>query len=222
MGKLKLNEADAKKYFDSIFKLEQTGEPFPVNLEDVWSLIYKRQIEAVRELRRNFIEGVDFNLCQDAKVVKVKDLVNGIKIDAELSTSCMEYLIVRKNRLVFDVYRECRKTVQEFANNYANDPIIKLRLQQMEHEKRISKVEYRQDMIEEKITDKIDFYTVKGYASLKGIKVDLETSKRLGKIASSICRERGVKTGKVNSQNYGTINAYPTEILHEVLLSIKN
>ena len=95
-----------KQYFTKVLELKQKGEDFPVNLEQVWPLVYSEKRKALDVLKKNFIEGDDFNLHQMGEVVKINKLKNGVKIDAKLSVSCMEYFIARKVRPVFEVYRQ--------------------------------------------------------------------------------------------------------------------
>ena len=95
-----------KSYFQKVFELKQSGNEFPVNLDEVWPLIYERRDRAILVLKSDFIEGEDYNLLQKGKVVKAKELVNGIKINAQISVPCLEYLVVRKVRPVFEVYRK--------------------------------------------------------------------------------------------------------------------
>lgn len=97
---------DLLRYFKAILKLQKLNESFPVNIDEVWMLVYTNRNKAIYSLRGNFIEGEDFNLYQMGKVVNSKELKNGIKIDAKLSVSCMEYFVARKSRPVFDVYRK--------------------------------------------------------------------------------------------------------------------
>ena len=97
---------DLLRYFKAILKLQKLNESFPVNIDEVWMLVYTNRNKAIYSLRSNFIEGEDFNLYQMGKVVSSKELRNGIKIDAKLSVSCMEYFVARKSRSVFEVYRK--------------------------------------------------------------------------------------------------------------------
>ena len=92
-------------YFEKIFQLHESGESFPSNIDEVWPLVYERRDYALRILRSEFIESEDYNLLQNEKVVKDNNLINGIKIDCVLSVPCLEYLIARKVRAVFEVYR---------------------------------------------------------------------------------------------------------------------
>lgn len=94
---------EIKLYFKAILKLSKSNEPYPVNLDNCWMLCYSEKGKAVRALKENFIENIDYQpLAQNGK--RTKGGQN--KIDYYLSLSCMEYFIARKVRPVFDVYRE--------------------------------------------------------------------------------------------------------------------
>jgi hypothetical protein len=111
--------SEIKRYFMAVLELSKSKEEFPVNLDSVYPLVYTRKGDAFRELKNSFIEGVDFYLCQNAKVVTVKNLVNGVKYDCYLSLPCMEFFIARKVRPVFDVYREVFHKVNEIVPKVA-------------------------------------------------------------------------------------------------------
>ena len=49
-----------KTYFLKILELNQSGKEFPVNLDEVWPLAYKRKEEAVRVLKSSFMEDDDY------------------------------------------------------------------------------------------------------------------------------------------------------------------
>lgn len=100
------SESEIKAYFNAILRLSQSDNEFPINLDEVWMLAYATKRNAYVELRKNFIEGIDFNLMQNNKVVLAKTLRNGVKYDCFLSLPCLEYFIARKVRPVFEVYRQ--------------------------------------------------------------------------------------------------------------------
>tara|TARA_R110000772_G_C13214194_1_gene431222 strand:- start:133 stop:888 length:756 start_codon:yes stop_codon:yes gene_type:complete len=102
----------AKLYFDKIFDLETNGEKFPVDLIDVWPLIYSEKSVAVRALSQNFIENVDYIKLGNNVDGKTMSQKIGLSVNYMLSVSCLEYFIVRKEREVFNIYRECRKKLQ--------------------------------------------------------------------------------------------------------------
>ncbi|MBX0290133.1 phage antirepressor KilAC domain-containing protein [Hymenobacter sp. HSC-4F20] len=98
-----------KNYFASVFQAEQTGEQFVVNLDHVWRIGYTAKSSAVRALRKNFIEGVDYQSFHQL----VERGIGGTTEEVfELTVSCLEYFVVRSNRDVFEVYRQCRQQVQ--------------------------------------------------------------------------------------------------------------
>lgn len=102
------SESEIKAYFSAVLKLSQSDDEFPINLDEVWPLVYSEKGKAVRALTSNeqFIEGVDYKtLTQNGKQDEVSWGGNN-KIDYKLTVSCMEFFIARKVRPVFEVYRE--------------------------------------------------------------------------------------------------------------------
>lgn len=92
---------EIKKYFNAILKLAKASEEFPVNLDEVWPLVYSEKSKAVRALRENFIEDVDFTtVAQNGEGGKFAST------NYFLSVSCLEFFIARKVRAVFEVYRK--------------------------------------------------------------------------------------------------------------------
>ena len=111
--------SEIKRYFTAVFELSKSKEEFPVNLDAVWALAYTTKRNSFVELKKSFIEGVDFYLMQKNKVVNTNNLVNGVKYDCYLSLPCMEFFIARKVRPVFDVYREVFHKMNEIAPKVA-------------------------------------------------------------------------------------------------------
>ena len=54
------NPSDIERYFRGVLALDQQDKVFSVNLDDVWQLVYSERSKAVRALKANFIENVDF------------------------------------------------------------------------------------------------------------------------------------------------------------------
>jgi len=100
------SDVTIKSYFEGILKLSKGDNQFPVDLDDVWALAYTKRRIAITDLQRNFLEGVDYIPSQNEKVVSINELQNGIKTNYKLSISCLEYLVARKVRSVFEVYRQ--------------------------------------------------------------------------------------------------------------------
>lgn len=100
---------DIKAYFEELLKLSKDSEEFPVNLDDVWPLVFGRKQEAVRALKNDklFIENIDFQpLRKDAQRSDNGQFNGCDKVNYMLSVPCLEFFIARKVRTVFEVYRQ--------------------------------------------------------------------------------------------------------------------
>lgn len=98
-------EEQLKQYFMGIVELNKSSEEFPINLDDIWPIAYNRKEEAVRALTSEgsgFMQDLDYQFLR-----KNAENSKGGRpaIEYFLSVSCAEYLIVRKCRPVFEVYR---------------------------------------------------------------------------------------------------------------------
>ena len=108
------NAHDIKVYFEEVLKLSRNSEEFPVNLDDVWPLVYAEKGKAVRALKSNelFVEGIDFILlAQNGKQEgnngkQVNSWGGNNQVTYMLSVPCLEFFIARKVRPVFEVYRQ--------------------------------------------------------------------------------------------------------------------
>lgn len=94
------SENEIKTYFSALLRLAKSDNPYPVNLDEVWPLVYKRRDSAIDALKRDFIENEDYS------TTPVKTGVGSNKFDYYLTLSCLEYFIVKKVRPVFEVYRQ--------------------------------------------------------------------------------------------------------------------
>jgi len=120
------SESEIKAYFIQVLNLARSKEEFPVDLDEVWPLVYATKGKAVQTLKGSdlFMEGIDYQIFNQ-KVKNSDDFnQNGKKLDEVnqntknpygagrstntymLSVPCLEYLIARKVRPVFEVYRQ--------------------------------------------------------------------------------------------------------------------
>lgn len=94
--------SDIERYFRGVLALDQQDKVFSVFLDDVWMLAYSRKDAAVRALKANFMENVDFIVVHQ----DVENAKDGRPIDNYyLTSACLEYFVARKVRPVFEVYR---------------------------------------------------------------------------------------------------------------------
>lgn len=97
------SEHELKAYFEAVCKIaDSNSDEFPINLDEVWPLAYAEKGKAVRALKDGFIENVDYK----SITTNGKTDTGGYRVtNYFISTSCLEYLIARKHREVFEIYR---------------------------------------------------------------------------------------------------------------------
>lgn len=122
------------------------NEEFPVNLDDVWPLAYNRKDHAVRDLSEKFMEGVDYQ-------VFLKNWENPLggrpSNEYHISVSCLEFLVARKVRAVFEVYRQVfHKSVN---NTLSRKELAMMVIEAEEERERLqAENEKQQKLLEEK------------------------------------------------------------------------
>lgn len=108
-------DQEIKAYFEEVLKLSKDSEEFPVNLDDVWPLVYSAKEKAVRALKSNdlFLQGIDYQVLATNGENSGVLAQNGGKVPNGrptetymLSVPCLEFFIARKVRPVFEVYRQ--------------------------------------------------------------------------------------------------------------------
>ena len=108
-------DQEIKAYFEEVLRMSRDSEEFPVNLDDVWPLVYSRKDKAVRALQSNdlFMQNVDYQVLPQNGEKSGVLAQNGGKVQNGrpteiymLSVPCLEFFIARKVRPVFEVYRQ--------------------------------------------------------------------------------------------------------------------
>lgn len=113
------DDLSIRSYFEKVLNLSKLDDKFPVNLDDVWPLVYSAKEKAVRALVSSdqFMQGIDYEiLATNGENTTVGRPVNVYMI----SISCMEYFIARKVRSVFNVYRDVfHKVINKIPSSYS-------------------------------------------------------------------------------------------------------
>ena len=131
----------------------------------------------------------------NAALMKVVNRLEELEQQNQKKLSPTEILLMSAQRLV-DLERE-----QEAQK------------QLLDHEhKRANRLE---NNIRRTITD-VEYFTVIGFANLKGIKAGTYHSPSMGKKAKRLSSEQGYAMGSVVDPKYGNINTYHCDILSEV------
>ena len=61
-----------------------------------------------------------------------------------------------------------------------------------------------------------DYFTIAGFASMRGVKVDVRDANKLGRKAAKLSKEHDYPIGKAHSEIFGEVNTYHLDILSEV------
>lgn len=227
---LKVNAAEneLKAYFEAVCRIiDEKRDEFPVNLDDVWSLVYPRKDHAVRDLTAQFIQDVDYKVFPK----NGENPIGGRPANEyHISISCMEFLIARKKREVFEVYRQvfhaARRgelhatplskaqrtlaTIQQLCELAQRD--VELEQRQIEIEKEQKALAGKMAQIED-IVKPNGFMSVMGFANIHHLNIGKKAAQSIGRLASKWCKCNGRNPEKTNHERWGEVNTYPMEAL---------
>lgn len=208
------SQHEIRSYFEGVMRLADSREQFPVNLDEVWPLVYARKDRAIATLKTHFIENVDYKVIHQ----KVENPLGGRPAaDYFLSLSCLEYFIARKVRPVFEVYRQVFHKVAQPKQLTQSEMLLQSVQLMVEQEKRVGQLESKVHEIDARTTTRADYFTAAGYCRLNDIKASTQMCITIGKRASKLCDERGWPKEEVPDTRWGKVGSYPKVILDEVL-----
>lgn len=164
-----------------------------------------------------FIENLDFT------PILAKSKNGRPSIDYAITTDMAKELCMvennEKGRLARRYFIDCERKLaksNQAVLKMASDPIISMRMKQIEMDERLS-------IVEAKVTNKNEhYYSISGYARLKGIRVVKSEALKLGKQAGKLSRSESVKIDKVHDEKYGRVNSYHSDILETVFTNFLN
>jgi phage anti-repressor protein len=96
-----------------------------------------------------------------------------------------------------------------------------VRLQLEQNSAGLADVKNDMKQLEAKVTTiSTEYYTVAGFASLRGLKFDNSKTNLLGRKATKMSNEYGIDTGKAYNAQYGQVNTYHIDILEELFKGV--
>jgi len=210
-------DTQIRAYFEAVLNLSKSNEQFPVNLDEVWPLVYADKKHAVRSLKANFIESVDYQpVLQNGERSDSGRFVKGDSITYKLTVPCLEYFVARKNKAVFEVYRSVFHKVVEQKPLSQLEIIAQSAQILLEQDKRLNHVEKEVLELKAKTSTRPDYFTIVGYGTRNKIPVNLKQASSLGRKASDLCKRRGIQTDKILDPRFGEVKMYPREVLEEI------
>lgn len=152
---------------------------------------------------------------QDALVIPEGDIYR-LVIKSQLPTAD------RFERWIFDeVIPQIRKT-GSYNNPLSELEALQIAVNRMvEQERRLTSVEDKVKQIEAKTsTVPNEYYTISGYANVRGKRIDVNKANQLGRYAARLSRKWGYEIGKAHSEVYGTVNTYHLDILKDAFRGV--
>ena len=78
-------------------------------------------------------------------------------------------------------------------------------------------MQFQTNMIEQKLNNEIDRYTVIGYCSAHNIPMTLKEAAIIGSTCSRMCKKRNILVESIADPRFGKVNTYPSELIAEVI-----
>ncbi len=221
-GRLYLDTQDnLRMYFEWVKERFDSGEQYPYDLEELVGVALANKQDAIKALEKDFTQPVDF-----AQIMVKRDdksSVSGYRSVKQyrLTPLAFEFMVARRCKPVFEIYHK----VFHAAVNVAKTPVtsgqmfMEVAKQFLELENRLFAVESSQQRLEDRVNEALprdSYLTILGFCSKYHVQLSAKERQDFGKDAGKLCRQRGLLVDRVPDKRYGTVGAYPEEILLEL------
>lgn len=116
-----------------------------------------------------------------------------------------------------DRIKELMKTGSTSTAPMSIEDMIIASAQSMKEVKaQMTALESKVNLIEAQTKTRPDYFAISGYAALRKVEAGVKRAAHLGRLASALCRERGIITEVTHDPRFGVVNTYPESILKEV------
>ena len=78
-------------------------------------------------------------------------------------------------------------------------------------------MQFQTNMIEQKLNNEIDRYTVIGYCTAHNIPMTLTEASIIGGMCSRMCKKRNIPLEPIADRRFGKVNTYPSELIAEAI-----
>lgn len=95
---------------------------------------------------------------------------------------------------------------------------VALRQSQLETQARVTELERRVSSLGDLDNS---YVSVAGWFNLNHGTVTEQDASTIGRLATTICNERGIRVGKVKSPRWGRVNTYPEDVIAEAVVWFK-
>lgn len=206
--------------FGEIRTVEIDGEPWFVGKDIAQALGYSNTSDAI--LKHVDEEDKGVAKCDTLGGTQNLTVINESGVYALVFGSKLESAKKFKHWITSEVLPQIRKT-GSYAVAKSPTELIVLMAQEMDRQAK-AVLEVKEDVkrLESKImTVPNEYYTVAGYANLKGKRIDVTRANQIGRYAANLSRKWGYEIGHVSDARYGTVNSYHMDILRDAFRGIK-
>lgn len=213
----------------TVFNNEEFGEIRTVQIkDDVWfvgkdvaqALGYSNTADAI--LKHVDEEDKGVAKCDTLGGAQNLTVINESGVYALVFGSKLESAKKFKHWITSEVLPQIRKT-GSYAMAKSPTELMVLMAQELDKQaKAVEEVKIDMKRLEAKITTiPSEYYTIAGYANLKGKKIDVTRANQLGRYAANLSRKYGYDIGRVSDPRYGSVNSYHMDVLRDVFRGIK-
>lgn len=210
---LQSSNEELKAYFEAVCRIvDSNTDEFPINLDEVWPLVYADKSKAVRALTTStdFIQDVDYRvLTQNGE-----NPLGGRPINEyHLTTSCFEFFIARKVRPVFEVYRRVFHAARKGELRPAIPQTYSEALRQLADE--VEAKEKAQLLLAEKseqLDESKEWFSIKRWAQMHRRNWRSYNWRKL----KAVSYELGYAVKKIFDANYTEVNIYHRAVFEAV------
>lgn len=212
----------------TIFNNEEFGEIRTVQInEDVWfvgkdvaqALGYSNTADAI--LKHVDEEDKGVAKCDTPGGAQNLTVINESGVYALVFGSKLESAKRFKHWITSEVLPQIRKTGSYAVAKTPTEMLVLMAQELDKQSKAVLEVKEDVKRLESKImTVPNEYYTIAGYANLKGKKVDITKARQIGIYAGRLSRKYGYEIGQVSDPRFGTINSYHLDILKDAFRGI--
>ena len=208
---LQSSNEELKAYFEAVCRIADSNtDEFPINLDEVWPLSYTEKGAAVRALKNGFIEDVDYKAID---TFTKREIGSTRTTDYFITVSCLEYLIARKHRNVFEVYRQVFHAARKGKLRPAIPQTYSEALRQLADE--VEAREKAQLQLAEKteqLDESKDWFSIKRWAQIHRRNWRNYNWRKL----KAVSHELGYAVKKIFDANYSEVNIYHKAVFEAV------
>jgi len=205
--------------FGEIRTVEIDGEPWFVGKDIATALGYSDTSDAIK---RHIDEEDKLTRCfTDSGQSRQMYVINESGVYALVFGSKLESAKRFKHWITSEVLPQIRKTGSYAVAKTPTEMLVLMAQELDKQSKAVLEVKEDVKRLESKImTVPNEYYTIAGYANLKGKKVDITKARQIGIYAGRLSRKYGYEIGQVSDPRFGTINSYHLDILKDAFRGI--